>query len=41
MEQITDNYDGALQKPVDSGFTATSTAADLLKGLIYPVKRPL
>ena len=31
MEQ--DNYNGALQKPIGSGFNATSTAADVIKGI--------
>lgn len=33
MEQIKDNYNGALQKPLDSGFDAKSTAADVIKGI--------
>lgn len=33
VEQITDNYNGALQKPIGSGFTAISTAADVIKGI--------
>ncbi|MCF0065223.1 SDR family NAD(P)-dependent oxidoreductase [Dyadobacter chenwenxiniae] len=35
MEQKTfsGNYGGALQKPVQSGFTAFSTAADVIKGI--------
>ena len=28
-----DNYNGALQKPIGSGFNATSTAADVIKGI--------
>ena len=31
MEQ--NNYQGALQKPIDSGFNATSTASDVIKGI--------
>jgi hypothetical protein len=31
MEQ--NNYQGALQKPVGSGFNATSTAGDVIKGI--------
>jgi len=31
MEQ--NNYQGALQRPVDSGFNATSTASDVIKGI--------
>lgn len=33
MEQLTDNYNGALQQPINSGFTATSTASDVIKGI--------
>jgi NAD(P)-dependent dehydrogenase (short-subunit alcohol dehydrogenase family) len=34
MEQgQADNYNGALQKPIDSGFTATSTTTDVVKGI--------
>lgn len=35
MEQNTslDNYNGALQKPIGSGFTATSTTSDVIKGI--------
>lgn len=35
MEQITttDNYNGRLQKPVGSGFSATSTTADVIRGI--------
>ncbi|GLU51281.1 SDR family NAD(P)-dependent oxidoreductase [Dyadobacter frigoris] len=35
MEQKTslDNYNGTLQKPIGSGFTATSTTADVIKGI--------
>ncbi|GAB4022428.1 SDR family NAD(P)-dependent oxidoreductase [Spirosoma migulaei] len=35
MEQRTqvDNYNGALQKPIGSGFTATSTTTDVSKGI--------
>lgn len=29
--KLKDNYDGALQKPIGSGFNATSTAADVIK----------
>lgn len=29
----SDNYQGALQKPVDSGFTAKSTSAEVIKGI--------
>lgn len=32
MEHIN-NYNGVLQKPVGSGFTASSTAADVIKGI--------
>ncbi len=28
-----DNYNGQLQKPIGSGFTATSTASDVIKGI--------
>jgi NADPH:quinone reductase-like Zn-dependent oxidoreductase len=31
MEQ--NNYQGALQKPVGSGFNATSTASEIIKGI--------
>jgi hypothetical protein len=31
MEQK--NYQGALQKPLGSGFSATSTAGDVIKGI--------
>ncbi|WP_371811601.1 hypothetical protein [Flavobacterium sp. M31R6] len=27
------NYHGALQKPLDSGFNATLTASDVIKGI--------
>jgi NAD(P)-dependent dehydrogenase (short-subunit alcohol dehydrogenase family) len=30
---LTDNYNGALQKPVHSGFDATSTVNDVIKGI--------
>jgi S-adenosylhomocysteine hydrolase len=35
MEQTTaiSNYHGALQRPLNSGFTAASTAADVIRGL--------
>ncbi|WP_114936876.1 SDR family NAD(P)-dependent oxidoreductase [Mucilaginibacter endophyticus] len=33
MEQIKDNYNGALQKPLDSGFDAQSTTTDVIKGI--------
>lgn len=34
MQQVnTNNYNGALQKPLGSGFTATSTTADVIKGI--------
>lgn len=35
MEQLAlvDNYNGALQKPIGSGFTATSTTTDVSKGI--------
>ncbi|MVM33767.1 SDR family NAD(P)-dependent oxidoreductase [Spirosoma sp. HMF4905] len=35
MEQSTtvDNYNGVLQKPIHSGFTATSTTADVINGI--------
>jgi len=33
MEQQQDNYNGALQQPVGSGFSATSAAADVIKGI--------
>ncbi|GAB3911457.1 SDR family NAD(P)-dependent oxidoreductase [Larkinella knui] len=35
MEQLTrvDNYKGSLQKPIGSGFTATSTTTDVIKGI--------
>jgi NAD(P)-dependent dehydrogenase (short-subunit alcohol dehydrogenase family) len=35
MEQVatTDNYNGRLQKPVGSGFTATSTTEDVIRGI--------
>jgi len=33
MEHLTDNYNGALQQPINSGFTATSTANDVIKGI--------
>lgn len=31
--QIPDNYNGLLQKPLSCGFTATSTAADIIKDI--------
>lgn len=31
--QLTDNYNGALQKSTGSGFTASSTTADVIKGI--------
>ncbi|MGN8069514.1 SDR family NAD(P)-dependent oxidoreductase [Mucilaginibacter sp. 22184] len=33
MEQITDNYNGALQQLVGSGFNAKSTTTDVIKGI--------
>jgi len=33
MEQLKDNYNGALQQPVGSGFSETSTTADVIKGI--------
>jgi len=35
MNQVlkVDNYNGQLQKPIDSGFTATSTTKDVIKGI--------
>ncbi|HEY8918729.1 MAG TPA: SDR family NAD(P)-dependent oxidoreductase, partial [Chitinophaga sp.] len=35
MEQVitAGNYNGALQKPIGSGFTATSTSTDVMKGI--------
>ncbi|SEW52735.1 SDR family NAD(P)-dependent oxidoreductase [Chitinophaga arvensicola] len=30
---MKDNYDGSLQQPVHSGFSASSTAADVIKGI--------
>ncbi|CAN5619065.1 SDR family NAD(P)-dependent oxidoreductase [soil metagenome] len=35
MEQTThvDNYNGVLQRPINSGFTATSTTDDVIKGI--------
>ena len=33
MEHLTDNYNGALQQPINSGFTATSTAQEVIKGI--------
>ena len=33
MEQIKDNYNGLLQKPLGSGFTAQSTTTDVIKGI--------
>ena len=33
MEQQKDNYNGALQQPIGSGFNAASTAADVIKGV--------
>ncbi|WP_413666628.1 SDR family NAD(P)-dependent oxidoreductase [Mucilaginibacter sp. Mucisp86] len=33
MEQIKDNYNGALQKPLGSGFTALSTTTDVIKDI--------
>jgi len=32
-QQQTDNYNGALQKPIGSGFTATSTVTDVIQGI--------
>lgn len=29
----TNNYQGALQKPINSGFNAKSTSADVIKGI--------
>lgn len=31
--KIKDNYDGVLQQPLNSGFTVTSTASEVLKGI--------
>lgn len=31
--KLTDNYNGALQQPVNSGFNATSTTFDVIKGI--------
>ncbi|QMW05696.1 SDR family NAD(P)-dependent oxidoreductase [Spirosoma foliorum] len=35
MEQLAnvDNYNGALQKPINSGFSATSTTSDVINGI--------
>jgi NAD(P)-dependent dehydrogenase (short-subunit alcohol dehydrogenase family) len=33
MKQVTDNYNGALQKPIGSGFGPTSTVDDVIKGI--------
>jgi len=33
METKTDNYNGALQRPLNSGFDAASTATDVIKGI--------
>ncbi|GAB3924435.1 SDR family NAD(P)-dependent oxidoreductase [Larkinella terrae] len=35
MEQVTtvDNYNGVLQRPLNSGFTATSTTDDVIRGI--------
>jgi NAD(P)-dependent dehydrogenase (short-subunit alcohol dehydrogenase family) len=33
QQQITDNYNGVLQQPIASGFTAFSTAADVMQGI--------
>lgn len=33
MEQIKDNYNGALQKPLNSGFDSKSTTADVINGI--------
>src|SRR5688572_18593839 len=35
MNQVlkVDNYNGQLQKPIGSGFTATSTTKDVIKGI--------
>ena len=30
---FTDNYNGALQKPLKSGFNAASTTHDVIKGI--------
>jgi NAD(P)-dependent dehydrogenase (short-subunit alcohol dehydrogenase family) len=30
---IADNYNGTLQQPINSGFTATSTATDVIRGI--------
>ncbi|TDQ08887.1 SDR family NAD(P)-dependent oxidoreductase [Pedobacter metabolipauper] len=32
-EEITDNYNGALQQPIGSGFNAFSTALDVMQGI--------
>ncbi|OOQ56516.1 SDR family NAD(P)-dependent oxidoreductase [Mucilaginibacter pedocola] len=32
-QQITDNYNGALQRPLNSGFNAKSTAADVMQDI--------
>lgn len=31
--QFTDNYNGVLQRPIGSGFTASSTTTDVIKGI--------
>lgn len=31
--QLTDNYNGVLQRPIGSGFTASSTTTDVIKGV--------
>lgn len=33
QQEITDNYNGILQQPIGSGFTAFSTAADVMNGI--------
>lgn len=31
--KLTDNYNGTLQQPINSGFGATSTVHDVIKGI--------
>lgn len=33
MVKLNDNYNGALQKPINSGFDTSSTAHDVIKGI--------
>lgn len=33
QQQMTDNYDGALQRAIDSGFNAFSTASEVMQGI--------